>query len=319
MSSLRTDYAPTMLVGPDPVSAISIRMFCEAIGDANPIYVDEAVARAHGHPGQVVPPSLLNSWTMPPLALRGDGTARPNPSELARATIVERVREDLIQAGYDAVVATNYEHEYQRYLVVGDRITEHSSLESISEPKQTRLGLGRFVTTLHQFNDASGELVGTQRMRIFVFPRSEPTDIHSRAEQRAHHTQTELEPHGDADWPALEVPVTATMIACGAIGGNDFNPVHHDKAFAQSQGLPSTIMNILTSSGLAVRCVTDHLGPATRVRALRVRLGVPNHPGDRLVLTAAVRPDGPDDGRAIEVVGTNARGAHITATVTVEA
>jgi acyl dehydratase len=317
---MRTDYPPTVVFGPDPVSAISIRMFCEAIGDANPIYVDDAVARGHGHPGQVVPPSLLNAWTMPPLALRGDGTALPDPAALARASIVERVREDLIQAGYDAVVATNYEHEYRRYLLVGDRITERSALETISEPKQTRLGLGRFVTTFHEFYDAQDELVGTQRMRIFVFPRAEPTDVHSRAGQGSPRIPTPaLEANGDTDWPALEVPVTATMIACGAIGGNDFNPVHHDKSFAQSQGLPDTIMNILASSGLAVRCVTDRLGPATRVRALRVRLGVPNHPGDRLVLTAAARTADPGDSRAIEVVGTNARGAHITATVAVEA
>ena len=35
----------------------------EAIGDRNPIYVDESAARAAGHP-LVAPPAMIQVWTM---------------------------------------------------------------------------------------------------------------------------------------------------------------------------------------------------------------------------------------------------------------
>lgn len=312
MTGLRTDYPEVVTVARDPVDPATIRTFCEAIGDTNPIYLDDRVAREHGHPGQVVPPTLLHSWTMPALGLRGNGAVAPDGDALAHTTIVEVVREDLIAAGYTAVVATNYEQEYERYLTVGDLVTEVSSLETISERKQTALGRGRFVTTVHRFLDADARLVGTQRLRVFVFEGAarEPTPPAGVAA-----TDRPVLPRGDPDWPALELPITTTMVACAAIGSRDFNPVHHDRDLAQRQGLPDTIMNILASCGLAVRFVTDHFGPATRIRGLRVRLGTPNHPGDTLVLTGELGPGDPDGARAIGVTGTNARGAHLTATI----
>ena len=42
----------------------------DAIGDRNPIYVDEAAARAAGHPGVVAPPAMIQVWTM--MGLGGD-------------------------------------------------------------------------------------------------------------------------------------------------------------------------------------------------------------------------------------------------------
>lgn len=39
--------------GRDPVNQPMINNWVEAIGDRNPIYVDEAAARAAGHPGIV--------------------------------------------------------------------------------------------------------------------------------------------------------------------------------------------------------------------------------------------------------------------------
>ncbi len=45
------------------------------------------------------------------------------------------------------MVATNCDQQYGRPLVVGDRLLVRSVIESISEPKRTGLGTGRFVTT----------------------------------------------------------------------------------------------------------------------------------------------------------------------------
>ncbi len=53
--------------------------------------------------------------------------------------------------GLTSVVATNCEQHYGRPLVVGDRVLSRSVIESISEPKRTGLGTGRFVTTRIDF------------------------------------------------------------------------------------------------------------------------------------------------------------------------
>ncbi len=41
-----------------------IRNWLEAIGDENPIYVDEDAAVAAGHGGIVAPPAMAQVWTM---------------------------------------------------------------------------------------------------------------------------------------------------------------------------------------------------------------------------------------------------------------
>jgi uncharacterized OB-fold protein len=53
--------------------------------------------------------------------------------------------------GLTSVVATNCEQQYGRPLVVGDRLLVRSVLESISEPKRTGLGTGRFITTRQDY------------------------------------------------------------------------------------------------------------------------------------------------------------------------
>ena len=116
--------------------------------------------------------------------------------------------------------------------------------------------------------------------------------------------------------PPLEIPVTRTLIVAGAIASRDYQDVHHDPGLAQTRGSKDIFMNILTTNGLVDRYVTGWAGPAAVVKAIRVRLGAPNHPGDTMVLTGTVeRVDG--DTATVRVVGANGIGDHVTGTVTV--
>ena len=47
----------------DEVNLPTIRRWVEAMGDANPIYVDDDAARAAGRDGIVAPPAMLSVWT----------------------------------------------------------------------------------------------------------------------------------------------------------------------------------------------------------------------------------------------------------------
>jgi acyl dehydratase len=116
--------------------------------------------------------------------------------------------------------------------------------------------------------------------------------------------------------PPLEIPVTRTLIVAGAIASRDYQDVHHDPELARQKGSPDVFMNILTTNGLVGRYITDHFGPAAVLRRVAIRLGAPNHPGDRLVLTGTIEAvDG--DTATVRVVGANSLGRHVTGTVTV--
>lgn len=88
--------------------------------------------------------------------------------------------------------------------------------------------------------------------------------------------------------PALEIPITTGLIVGGALATRDFEKVHHDKAVAQSTGLPDVFMNILTSQGLMTRFVTDWSGPEAVVKSLSIKLGAPNLPGMTMTITGEV-------------------------------
>jgi acyl dehydratase len=44
---------------PEELGRAAIRYFALAIGDDNPLYVDEEYARSHGYPGVIAPPTLI--------------------------------------------------------------------------------------------------------------------------------------------------------------------------------------------------------------------------------------------------------------------
>lgn len=115
--------------------------------------------------------------------------------------------------------------------------------------------------------------------------------------------------------PALDLDVTATIVAGGAMASRDYTPVHHDKSAAVAQGLPDMFMNILTTQGICSRYVTDWAGPNAVVTRVRTKLGGPNMPGDVLKLRGkVVSTEG--DSADLEISGNNAWGNHVTATFT---
>ena len=120
---------------------------------------------------------------------------------------------------------------------------------------------------------------------------------------------------GDALAP-LAIPLTTSLIVGGALASRDFTPVHHDRSAAQAVGMPDVFMNILTTNGLLGRYVSDWAGPDAVIRGLKIRLGTPNHPGDTMTLSGQVAAKEGDEVR-LEVVGKNAWGNHLTATVRV--
>ncbi len=115
--------------------------------------------------------------------------------------------------------------------------------------------------------------------------------------------------------PELAIELTRTLIVATSIASRDYQDVHHDPDLAKQKGSPDIFMNILTTNGFVGRFVTDWAGPAARIRAVNIRLGVPNYPGDRMLMTGRVEAVEPDGEVVVAVRGANRLGDHVTGTV----
>ncbi len=121
--------------GRHAVNQPMIDHWLDAMGDKNPIYVDESAAKAAGHPGVVAPPAMIQVWTM-----MGLGGVRPDDDPLGK------ILELFDDAGYIGVVATNCEQTYHRYLRPGEEVSVAAELTDVVGPKRTALGEGFFIT-----------------------------------------------------------------------------------------------------------------------------------------------------------------------------
>ena len=108
------------------------------------------------------PPSMAQVWTMP-----GLGRRRPDDDPLSR------MMEVLTAEGYPAVLGTNCEQSYERYLRVGERVRVTTALDSVAGPKQTAMGVGWFVTSRNTWYvdhpDGRSERVATMLFRVLKF------------------------------------------------------------------------------------------------------------------------------------------------------
>ena len=114
--------------------------------------------------------------------------------------------------------------------------------------------------------------------------------------------------------PELTIGVTPTVVVATALGTRDFYPVHHDRDFAERGGARDIFLNILTTTGMVQRFVTDWAGPDALVRAISIRLGVPCYAGDTLTFTGTVA-EAADGERQVAVTGSCGLGDHVTGTV----
>jgi acyl dehydratase len=134
----------------------SIRYFALALGDDNPLYVDDAYAKKAGHPSVIAPPTLIcESCQYAHRAPNADGYIGHEwhlPVPNAR----------LIRAGND--------YEFMRPVLPTDRISVTWTLESIVEKPSSRGGTQLFVSSVARYRDAQGEVVAINRETIVYQP-----------------------------------------------------------------------------------------------------------------------------------------------------
>jgi acyl dehydratase len=134
----------------------SIRYFALAMGDDNPLYVDDAYAKAAGYPSVIAPPTLIvETCQYAHQAPNADGYIGHEwrlPVKNCR----------LVRAGND--------YEFMRPVLPGDRISVTWTLESIAEKPSSRGGTQLFVSSVGRYRDAKGEVVAINRETIVYQP-----------------------------------------------------------------------------------------------------------------------------------------------------
>ena len=145
----------------DDVNTPMIRHWAQAMNDNNPIYTDAKFAATTRHGGLVAPPTMIQAWTMKGLKEQAPGSSAADA--MADASNV------MVDAGYVAVVATNCEQTYLRYVKPGEKLHHKYRLESISDEKKTALGRGYFLTQLLEYCTEDGEKVAEMRFTILRY------------------------------------------------------------------------------------------------------------------------------------------------------
>jgi acyl dehydratase len=109
-------------------------------------------------------------------------------------------------------------------------------------------------------------------------------------------------------------PITQTDIVRFAGAGGDFNPLHHDEAYAKAAGLPGVISIGQMQAGLLAAWVSD-LFHVEHVLRYTVRFAAPLFIGDVLILLGEVAEIDTDDrGSVAELTLRGMRGTHAIVT-----
>ena len=270
--------------GRHPVNEPMMHHWLDAIGDRNPIYVDEAAAEAAGHPGIVAPPAMIQVWTM-----MGLGGVRPDDDPLGK--IIELFDD----AGYVGVVATNCEQTYHRYLRPGEEVSVAAELTEVVGPKQTALGEGYFINQRISWT-VGDEDVAEMMWRIMKFiprdrmeaPAAVPEDLDADAMMRpasskdtqffwdgikAHELRIQKRDDGSLQHPPVpalwqdKAEPTDYVVAGGK--GNVFSFVVHHAPKVPGRTLPFVIALVELEEGVRM------LGELRNVEPGKVEIGMP--------------------------------------------
>jgi acyl dehydratase len=240
----------------------AIRQFAGAIGDDNPVYRDEAAARAASYAN--IP---------------------------AQPTFVTRFRTSFAEAGLDPehsqVLHGEQEYSYTQPLVAGDSLVVRQAVANI---RQSSRSGGMTIMTLEQWlDDPAGQRVGLGKATVIV------RDVEPGAASAGAATSGKVAPDPEGERiPSLSKHVTQEQINAYADVSGDHNPIHLDPAAARSVGLEGTIAHGMLSMAFLGQLLTNWLATQPErggwVTRLRVRFQAMVRPGDTITCSGALGP-----------------------------
>jgi uncharacterized protein len=143
-----------------------------SVENANPLFWDAETAEALTG-GPIAPPSMLSVWFRPhhwmPKARAASQSGKRSATE---ALVPLQVHFDLKEAfGLPEAVMTDNTITFGVPVRPGDRIRSRQILRSVSEPKTTKLGAGRFWVIDVEYLNQVDEIVGVETYTGFGYKR----------------------------------------------------------------------------------------------------------------------------------------------------
>ena len=190
-----------------------------ATQNANPLYWDDEVADELTG-GMTLPPTTLSLWMRPHYWEPGAEGEQ----------VALKVHFDLKETfELPEAVMTDNTLTFHEPVRPGDVISNRQVLRSVSGPKTTKLGTGRFWVIDVEYRNQHGELVGVESYTGFGYRRT--SGCGGGFVMTAPALLFDGVALGDA-LPELAVDVTPTTVVLGALASRDWRPMHHDFKFA---------------------------------------------------------------------------------------
>ncbi len=273
---------------------------CASVENGNPLFWDDKVA-AELTDGPIAPPTTLSLWFRPHHWRPGQASQK----------LPLQVHFDLKdRLGLPEAIMSDSEVAFHEPVRPGDVISTVQVLRSLSEPKTTKLGPGRFWVIDVPYRNQRDELVGVETFKGFGYIRSAapPGRPHARegtgtdAVRNASKTAAASGrlslgdiAVGDTLRP-LHYDVSATTVVLGALATRDWRPMHHDRSFAiERNGAKDIFLNTPNLQAWFERYVTDWTGPLGRLGRMRFRMRDSVYPGDTMTLAGSVTEVAADD------------------------
>ena len=263
-----------------------------ATENGNPLYWDESVAAMLAG-GSLLPLSTLSLWMRPHRWSPGAATEQ----------VALKVHFDLKdRLGLPEAIMSDNTVVFHEPVRPGDVISHRQVLRSVSGPKTTRLGSGRFWVIDVEYHNQHGDLVGVESYTGFGYQRGEVAAAEPAPASRTRPQPGTAEPGpaakpdpahdqvsvGDA-LPDLVHHVTATTVVLGALASRDWRPMHHDYRFAtERNGTRDIFLNTPNQLAWIERAITDWTGPKGRLGRVSFRMQDPVFPGDTMTISATV-------------------------------
>lgn len=263
----------------EPINATMIRLWCEMVEDANPIYHDAGFARSRGFKDIVAPPTMLLAWTFEPTWTPGAGRAK------------EKARDMPDVPGYPNACMLRIAQTYHRPLEPGETPQLRYYRHGPTDETETQRGRGVLMYNVMSLRDDDDNEIVRQDSVVLRFRSGDAPSAPRGTGAPASGAPPDGTHHGDADEGALAplvfpVPLKRFMIAVAAT--RDFYEVHHDAEFARATGVDDMYIGTHFTQGLVGRYVTDFAGAGSVLRSLELTPFERNHPGDVMTIEGRV-------------------------------
>jgi len=249
---------------PYPVNEAQIAYFAAMLEDPNENYWDaDAAGRRYG--GIISPGGMFQTWVFP-TPWRPGGRPEHGP---VYALEVPMPGETLINVTTDTT--------FHAPMRVGDLLTYTDTISSISPLKRTAVGEGYFVTTTTVCRNQDGTDLATNINVVYRYDTVPPSDDTSAPQISR--------PAADADVeriPEISLPITLSKLVMNAAATRDYFPGHHDRDYAQGQGVRDAYHNTMYLQGFVDRAGYEWAGPDAWLVRRQLRMVVPACRGDTM-------------------------------------